>query len=223
VRFGFVINGQVFIAHEQNHANLIESVYMTTANLPVRYEIENVGVPASNGTFEPICSSVISEGGFEEERAYQFSDVSAALTVTTTTTPLVAIRQKATFNSIVSRGLVLPISLEALTTGTGSAIWELIFVPHSGSVVGGAWASVGASSICDVNKTATSLTGGIVVESGFYTSTVQAKSGIQRGLSLRAPMGWNHDATTYSSWVLAARTITGTLATLGSLTWKEIR
>jgi len=64
VRFGFVINGLIYDAHEFNHANNISSVYMSTPNLPIRYAIYNDGTgPAA--TLEHICCSVVSEGGYD--------------------------------------------------------------------------------------------------------------------------------------------------------------
>lgn len=65
VRFSVVINGALYLVHQQNHANIIDSVYMSTPNLPLRYEIENDGTgPAA--TIEDICTTVISEGGAQQ-------------------------------------------------------------------------------------------------------------------------------------------------------------
>jgi len=62
VRIGFVINGLVVYSHEFLHANVISGVYMSTPNLPIRYEIENDGT-GGEAQLEHICSSVVSEGG----------------------------------------------------------------------------------------------------------------------------------------------------------------
>lgn len=66
VRTGFVINGELVIAHKFHHANLGKSTYMTTACLPIRYEIYNTGTTTSNSTMKQICSAVISEGGYNQ-------------------------------------------------------------------------------------------------------------------------------------------------------------
>jgi hypothetical protein len=42
-RVGFMFNGVPIVVHRFDHANIVEGVYMTTACLPVRYEIENTG------------------------------------------------------------------------------------------------------------------------------------------------------------------------------------
>jgi hypothetical protein len=63
VRCGFTINGVNYICHQFNNANVNSAVYMTTAILPIRYEITNTGTTASASTLKQICCTVISEGG----------------------------------------------------------------------------------------------------------------------------------------------------------------
>lgn len=62
VRFGFNIGGVAYYVHEMNHANDLSVVYMSTPNLPLRYEIANDGNGAADD-FVHICTSVSSEGG----------------------------------------------------------------------------------------------------------------------------------------------------------------
>lgn len=64
VRMGFVVNGNFYLAHVFQHANIIDSVYMTTAVLPVRYEIFNTANTVASSTMKQICCTVISEGGY---------------------------------------------------------------------------------------------------------------------------------------------------------------
>lgn len=59
VRFGFYVDGEPILCHQENHFNNITSAYMSTPNLPVRYQITTTGNPA---TLQHICSTVISEG-----------------------------------------------------------------------------------------------------------------------------------------------------------------
>ena len=64
VRCGFIIDGKFITAHTFKHANISSSAYMTTACLPLRYEIQSLGTggPATSNLTQ-ICSTVISEGG----------------------------------------------------------------------------------------------------------------------------------------------------------------
>jgi hypothetical protein len=72
VRVGFVINGQLITAHTFYNANSLTTVYMQTANLPIRYEIERTGtLTAGTYTLQQICSSCISEGGYQPEGVQQ--------------------------------------------------------------------------------------------------------------------------------------------------------
>jgi len=73
VRIGFVVDGKVFYAHAFNNANNLSTVYMSTPNLPLRYEIQNDGNGAAD-EFVHICSSVASEGGQEKNGVLQHED-----------------------------------------------------------------------------------------------------------------------------------------------------
>jgi hypothetical protein len=64
VRVGFVIDGKFIIAHTFKNANSLTTVYMQTANLPIRYEIEATGTLSGSATLQQICSTVMSEGGY---------------------------------------------------------------------------------------------------------------------------------------------------------------
>lgn len=60
VRFGFLIAGQPIVCHEFLNSNVSSSVYTSTPNLPLRWEISSQG---SAGELDVICSSVSQEGG----------------------------------------------------------------------------------------------------------------------------------------------------------------
>lgn len=67
VRCGFVINGTFVFAHKFHHANtsnISSGTYMTTACLPIRYEITNTGATSGASTLKQICTSVVSSGGY---------------------------------------------------------------------------------------------------------------------------------------------------------------
>jgi len=62
VRFGFYISGKVIYCHEIENANSKTSVYMSSPNLPLRYEIDNDATGPEHD-LEHICGTVVSEGG----------------------------------------------------------------------------------------------------------------------------------------------------------------
>lgn len=72
VRVGFVIDGKFITAHTFLNANNLSTVYMQTANLPIRYEIEvTSALAAGTYTLQQVCSTVMSEGGYAPEGVNQ--------------------------------------------------------------------------------------------------------------------------------------------------------
>ena len=67
VRTGFVIDGRYIICHVFNHANFLNYPYMTSAINPVRYEIRNTTGAAPVSNLMQVCSTVISEGGYDQQ------------------------------------------------------------------------------------------------------------------------------------------------------------
>lgn len=65
VRYGLVMDGDLHYIHKLNHANLEENVYMQSAILPISYELTASGTSNTNGSIKEICSTVMSEGGYD--------------------------------------------------------------------------------------------------------------------------------------------------------------
>src|SRR5210317_1957195 len=65
VRVGFVIDGKFITAHTFLNANDLTTVYMQTANLPIRYEIETTGTISGAAVLQQVCSTAMIEGGYE--------------------------------------------------------------------------------------------------------------------------------------------------------------
>jgi hypothetical protein len=98
VRFGFFVDGVPIYCHAFQHANVLTDVYMSTPNLPVRYEIENDGTGAAD-SIKQICSTIISEGGYNNT-GYPLSIDRDAVLLTGNNInfhPLFAMRLKANF------------------------------------------------------------------------------------------------------------------------------
>ena len=71
VRVGFVIDGKFIVAHTFYNANSLDTVYMQTANLPIRYEIEATGTLTGAAVLQQICSTCMSEGGYAPKAVEQ--------------------------------------------------------------------------------------------------------------------------------------------------------
>lgn len=94
VRCGFIIDSQYITAHTFDNANEVSEVYTQTATLPLRLEIENTAATASSSSMKQICSTVISEGGYEQTSIERVARRTTTLTgIGTSFVPLVSIRQ----------------------------------------------------------------------------------------------------------------------------------
>jgi len=65
VRYGVVQKGILIYVHEINNYNNLDTVYLRNPNLPVRYEISTQTNTTTGSLLTQICSTVISEGGFQ--------------------------------------------------------------------------------------------------------------------------------------------------------------
>lgn len=153
-------DGAVIDLHKFHNPNTLESVYMTTATLPIRYEVTNGGTLGSAGLMTGVCSSVVSSGG-EEPPELEFAAGNSVIKTTTSAaeTHLVSFRLKSTFNSLTNRMLILP-KLFEMVSDLGSCQFMLYL---NGTVTGGSWTSVGTNSGVEYNTTATLSAGGNVI------------------------------------------------------------
>jgi len=177
VRMGFVINGQFILCHTFHHANIIASTYITTASLPLRYEIFNTAGTSGASTFKQICSTVLSEGGYELRGKQQSigTPITTPMTfaVAGTYYPVVGIRLKTTrLDAIV---IATAISLIGLGNGKNYQ-WRV--VNGNVAISGGSWLSAGGDSAVEYNITGTSATGGRVIASGYVNSSNQGSPSI---------------------------------------------
>ena len=129
VRVGFVINGQLITAHTFYNANSLTTVYMQTANLPIRYEIQRTGtLTAGTYTLQQICSSCISEGGYSPEGLEQMigtSQINAGVNLTTVNTyyNIATIRIK----SGRPYAVIVPAGADILNISNSDFEWGLFF------------------------------------------------------------------------------------------------
>lgn len=218
VRVGFVIDGQYIICHTFLNANNLSSVYMTTAILPVRYEIENVGAAASSSTLKQICSTVISEGGYEKKVALNVARMTAANTsISTTFVPLVSLR----LASGRTGAVVIPDGYSVLPTATSATTFEIVLVKNP-TLTGASWVASDSANV-EQDLSATSYTGGTIVQQQYVLSSNLA-NGIATGTS---DYNWDLQlgatiAGTSDIYTLAVRTLSGTHNAIGSLSFWDL-
>lgn len=177
VRMGFVIDGVFILCHTFQHANIITSTYITTASLPLRYELFNDDDTTGASTLKQICSTVISEGGYELRGSQQSIGTSIltpmTFAVAGTYYPVVGIRLKSTrLDAIV---IATAISLIGLGNGKNYA-WRV--VNGNVQISGGSWVPASAESSVEYNITGSSASGGRVLASGYVNSSNQGSPSI---------------------------------------------
>jgi hypothetical protein len=125
VRFGLNLSGQTIYYSEHNCSNNELSVYMSSPNQPIRYEIRQVGV--GSGTFDMICSQVSTEGalnGLYSTVGIIHSDT-ATLSSSGTKYPYIGYRLKPDYKSITSQYS----SLSVLNTSNDNYLLTIEFNP----------------------------------------------------------------------------------------------
>jgi hypothetical protein len=177
VRMGFVIDGKFIHAHSFHHANIIESTYITTASLPVRYEITNTGITTSVSNLKQVCSSVVSEGGYELSGIQQAIGIPITTPRTLATAgtfyPIISLRLKTSPNFLDA--IVILTALSVMPIATGAYNWQ---IRASGTTTGGTWVSAGVDSAVEYDITGTSYTGGRILGSGFFSASNQGTTQI---------------------------------------------
>jgi hypothetical protein len=175
-RMGFIIDGQFVPAHNFNHANLTTTTYITTASLPLRYEMKNTAATSGASTLKQVCSTVISEGGFALTGLQQAigTPITTPTSLTTAGTyyPVVSLRLKTTrLDAIV---VLTAASILALTNNVNYE-WRVI---AAGTTTGGTWTSAGTNSAVEYNITGTSFTGGRILAQGYTQGSNQGSTTI---------------------------------------------
>lgn len=213
VRCGFVINGVFYLCHTFNNANLISNVYMTTATLPMRYEITSTSAVAAS--LKQICSTVISEGGYEQASIDHVARRTTVFTTINTAAnffPIVSIRLASTALGAV----VLPNRIQFQPTTNQN--YEIALIKNP-TLTGATWAAtVPSDSNVEYDVAATAISAaGTIVQTGYISN-----SGGGGQSSTLSPTGYNWDtqigaaiatptgmATTSDIYTLGVRTISG--------------
>jgi hypothetical protein len=167
VRVGFVIDGTNVTAHTFHNENILLTTYMTTAALPIRYEITNTAATGSTSTLKQICSTVISEGGFEA-KGNIFTRSTPIVTANMvdlgsagTRVPILSVRLKSTNLDAV----VAPVAIDLMLASNDLVFFEVVL---NGQFAGTPpWLSYGSDSYVETAIGGTTMSGGTVIDGGF--------------------------------------------------------
>jgi hypothetical protein len=167
VRVGFTIDGTNVTAHTFHNDNIYSTTYMTTATLPLRFEITNTAATGSSSTMKQICSTVISEGGFDP-KSNLFVKSTPIVTANMvslgsagTRVPIISLRLKSTNLDAV----IAPQAFDLIMTTNDLVFLELVL---NGQFAGTpVWTSYSDNSFAETAIGGTTMSGGTVVDGNF--------------------------------------------------------
>jgi hypothetical protein len=171
VRTGFFIDGKPVVAHTFYNTNKNSTTYMSTACLPLRYEIENTAGQTGSSTMRQICSTILSEGGYEGfSRRYNVTHSGTTphtLTTAGTQYPLVAIRMAPDRLDSIIVPSNISVAIEPGTNNKPLVVqYRILLNP---TLTGGAWQTHFNGNV-QYNITATGVTGGTDIIGEYISS-----------------------------------------------------
>ena len=209
VRFGFkTTDGVVRYVHQLVHNNSETEAYLRSGNLPARYEV-NTG---NNPTFIPKLAhwgtSVIMDGGFDDDKAYLFSATSNQIRTTTGTTASISVTTAGTTaapsNPLTANQLIIGRSYTIATVGTTT------------------WTTYGAgANTVGTNFIATSVAASAIAAGTGTVFAVEKWYAYNNGGKLIGEIGYAVEIATHSDTYFsigANSSITGTGLNAGTLT-----
>lgn len=226
VRCGFVIDGRLIHCHTFHHANQLDSVYMTTAILPLRYEIQNTAV-GSAASLNQICSTVLSEGGYELRGRPGYASNSVVTGTAgapididdTVFTPLLSVRLKST---PVDRLDAIAVLADAGLVSVVADTYDIRLI-KAGTLTDANWTSAGANSAIEYDVSATAISGGEVVRGALRSLSNQSAATIEfTGSLFDLQFERNGLAGTADAYTIVARALGNSGSGRAYINWQEI-
>lgn len=213
VRCGFVLDGEYYYCHEFNHANALDTVYMTTAILPLSYAVR--AVATVSGSMKQICSNVASEGGYEPAGAIYIDGRGASnFASISSETMVAAIRM----TSGRTDNLILPSQVDASLGGKQNdnvvAQWRMRLNP----TISGTWADAENGRGNVQTMSSGTFSGGTVINAGLVSAQGAIEFHPQRALDLA--LGTN--AAGESDIVILTIQCSSAENATGLIGWREV-
>ena len=212
VRVGFVIDGEIRYCHEFNHANNGTTVYSTTAILPLSYRVESTAILASGASLKQICSSVMSEGGYEPSGPVYIVGRGASGVGSISSEEVIAGIRMASGRE---GNVILPAQVDATIEGNTTAQWRLRLNP---TITSGTWAPAENGRGNVEVLTAATISGGTVVAAGLVGTRGSASLPTKSALELSLGVDANGTSDVIVLTLEADSSTKGT----GLLGWREL-
>ena len=243
IRFNMVMDGIPTQIHQITNDNIRTGGYWQYPAQPVKWEIYNTAtetiteIAYSDGVngigfrysvpinstqiMRAICTTVKSEGGghLYNMAGFHFSSDNGVtpITVGTTLIPILSIRAKTTFNSLTNNSIAIPQGFE-LTTNNPIK-YDIVYRP---TLTGDSWTDADPDSAFEYDVSATAISGGTKIDSGYVATDRNTSSGSQ-GILGKTIMSKGNNGTVDILTICAVRTSTSNADTKAILKWKEIR
>lgn len=238
VRFGFYAYGRIQYCHQITNVNILTSSnapYTNSINLPISYTLIGTGDNTNTATLVQICSTVISEGGYNPVgKPFTISCETATVSVgNTTETPILAIRGGA--NGYKHHNIIPVNTLLIDTANNNTLIYNLRLYR------GGDTPTTGAITWNDVNSeysvvqyarypnmiysgSTFRISNSIIIDTGYfagkYSNLYSNLSNVFSNLILHLTADIDNNADIL---VMTCQFIgSGSTSILGSISWNEI-
>lgn len=216
-KFGFEIDNRLHWVHRFEGGNSLVEPILGSPHLPIRYEIENLGVTASSSEIKKYGLHLGIDGDNNIEgfrRGYATGSIS---TNTVTDRPLLSIRPKLTVNSINNYSFIRAISIGVASTST-AAHFKII---KNATLTTPSWVNVDTddNSVTQYDITSTSLSGGVVVGAGVISGNKGASETFD--IQTRDPLTINDNASNADTLTIAITTADNS-SSLASVNWIEV-
>lgn len=221
VRVGFVIGGLPIPVHEFLWSNEVgsDTVYMTTARLPVRWKITNVSAGAGTFDLKAICAKVEREGSEgEPSNSFASSTGTTVYSAPASLNSLCAVRPAAANPRVA----VYIESVSITVTGANPVYWQVVRNPTLGVAL--TYGAGTTGSLSEVSSTHTTVSGGTVIAAGHVGASAVGGRATAGGFSVAESLpAVASIAGTPDQYVLAVYGIGGASNCYGTLNYREIR
>jgi hypothetical protein len=218
VDFSWLMEGETIKSHTFYNSNTQNRVWCSTPFLPIRLEIENVtGVAGTHYMYQG-SNSLIQDGNVD--KLGTLLSISNPITGTTmvsanTFYPIISLRLK----SSALQAVMLLRSLQAATNDNTNVYWRLY---QNSTLTGANWNDhPDTNSFVQYDTTATAMTGGTAILSGFTIASGSSLTEIDKSADLQ--LGRSGIGTISDTFTLACASPNTNKAALAVLNWIEQR
>lgn len=221
-RFGMFHGGQLVYVHQFQNDNTVNTAYMSTPNLPLRYQMITTGSsPVS--TMVCICATVISEGGQEDLGILRYVSTGGAhndLADDNVIYAIIGIKLKAAYLGATIK--IVNVTVDE-HVGSKKYEWILLFNPTVENTF--TYGDQTNSAVQTVLGGATNtVTSGTAITGGVTSTDKKGGSSVSADIENALRLGAKIDGT-LDQIVLCVRPIGGTtgLDIEASMTWRELQ